>query len=116
VLLRVHAEQLPVSRNLLTMAIRITHIRGTTILNAQSTQEERHLAIEHFKWIDEQTLEGGFITREQMFEWVVNKRGVTYVREKQNFIPVPVFGRMNEMGQKYLRQRFCPLPTAKSGG
>lgn len=86
------------------MAVRIIEIIGNEkIQNSELDELSRHAAINSVKWIDEITQSSGITSRDKMYDWLANKRGVAYVKEKDTQLPIPVFGRISQTGQ-YLIQ------------
>jgi len=82
------------------MAIKIIEISPKTT-PTPSDKVVAHLAIQNFKWINEQNLQTGVSSLAVMFDWIVNKKGVAYVRKDNDIIPV--FGANTINGKSYLR-------------
>ena len=60
-----------------------------------------HLSIESFKWTNDQTKQSGISSRQYMFDWIVNNKGVAYIRADENK-DIFVFGA-NSLAGKYIR-------------
>ncbi|OGG61304.1 hypothetical protein A3C87_03810 [Candidatus Kaiserbacteria bacterium RIFCSPHIGHO2_02_FULL_49_34] len=52
-------------------------------------------------WEDNSTLNKGTTTRQNMFDWIVNKKGIAYVEDRGN--KIPVYGAVTPDGKKYIR-------------
>jgi hypothetical protein len=61
----------------------------------------KHLSIEKFKWINEETQRIGISIREALFHWIVNQKGSAYVQKKDGG-KVFVFGAVRNE-RKYVR-------------
>jgi hypothetical protein len=82
------------------MSVRITHISPKS--TPQPTDSvAAHIALENFRWIDEQDMKTGTSNRSTMFDWIVNKKGRAYLRRGNEIIPV--FGAVAPGGQLYIR-------------
>ena len=54
-------------------------VRITCITKSNGQHENPYVAIESLGWTNEATGDRGSSTREQMYDWVVNKKGEAYV-------------------------------------
>ena len=59
------------------MAVRITCIN-----KAGGHHEDPHVAIEHLGWTNEESGESGKSTRLTVYDWLKNKGGVAYVKDR----------------------------------
>ena len=82
------------------MAVRITHIFPKSD-SVSADKIAAHLSIENFKWINEQDFQIGTTPLVSMFDWIVNNKGVAYVKKGDTIIPV--LGAVSKTGKKYIR-------------
>jgi hypothetical protein len=82
------------------MAIRILEI-APKITPPPSDPVQAHLSIQRFAWVNEQDLKKGESSLATMFDWIVNKKGVAYVKTGDSTIPV--YGAVSPTGQQYIR-------------
>jgi len=59
-----------------------------------------HLSVEFFQWINDQTQQSGVSSRSLMFDWIVNKKGIAYIKKDDKTLFV--FGANAPTGQ-YIR-------------
>lgn len=85
------------------MAVKIIEIApkpNTTVVSGDKVLA--HLSIKDFKWVNEQTLQSGVSSLEIMFDWIVNKKGVAFIKVGEETIFV--YGAYSPSGKKpYLR-------------
>lgn len=65
--------------------------------------EKKHLGIIDLEWIDESKQVRGKTPLEDMYDWIANKRGLAYVRERETGIPISVFARTSKSGRNYVQ-------------
>ncbi len=79
-------------------------VRITCIKKDNGNHENPYVAIESFGWLNEQNQSSGESTREVMYDWIVNKDGVAYVRDAAGNVAF-VYGATSARGNHYLRTR-----------
>lgn len=84
-------------------------VRVTCINKSGGYHENPHEAISRFGWINEQTYETNYSTREEMWTWVKNG-GQAYVRDAYNNV-ARVVAKTNSWGTRYLQTEADGLPT-----
>lgn len=83
------------------MAIRIVGISPKTRAIAPSNSIPAHLAINVFKWVNEQNQTAGESYRTSVFDWIVNKKGKAYIKNGDETIFI--FGANASSGEQYIR-------------
>jgi hypothetical protein len=79
------------------MAVRITCINKDG-----GNHENPHAAISHLGWVNEETGATGKSTRIEMYDWIKDKNGYAFVRDKEGN-QVRVGTAVTEGGTKYVR-------------
>jgi hypothetical protein len=77
-------------------------VRITCINKAQGVHFDPHSAILTLGWTDDQTMNTGKSTREQVYEWLKNQNGVAYVVDQYGN-KAYVFPRENIHGTKFVQ-------------
>jgi hypothetical protein len=78
------------------MAVRITCINKDA-----GNHENPYVAIQRFGWTNEQTGKSGRSTRDEMYDWVVNKKGEAYVTA--GGARARLIGQVSPRGTRFLK-------------
>lgn len=82
------------------MVIKITRVRSE---NRPTDRLEAHVAMKSFVWLNEQTQQTGEATRDNMYDWIVNKKGKAYIKNQTTGENIYIFGAVTLTGQRYIR-------------
>src|SRR5579864_6574969 len=81
------------------MAVKIVCIKRETGAPIENS-EAAHATIQSFGWVQEQTQRTGTTSRENMYDWLVNKKGRAYIIDPAGGETIYVFGRVSASGNK----------------
>jgi hypothetical protein len=78
------------------MAVRITCIR-----KAGGYHENPYVAISYLQWIEDGAANTGESSREEMYDWIVNKGGYAYVQS--GLSKTKLIGAISPRGTRYVK-------------
>lgn len=77
-------------------------VRIVCINKAFGNHENRHVAISYLGWVDESTGKNGKASREEMYRFVTQEKGIAYVKDSRGDIAY-LMGAVTARGTRYVK-------------